>query len=1736
MIKNYLRHVTYLSSLALGILLCFSTQSTLGQTPPGYRLIWSDEFNGATIDASNWGFDIGGSGWGNNELQYYTNRPENAYLSNGSLVIEARKEDYGGRNYTSARLLTKGKRDFLFGRIDIRAKLPKGQGIWPALWSLGKNIDQVGWPACGEMDIMELLGHQPNKMYSTVHWAPPGGGSTNLPANYVLPSGDFTQDYHIFTMEWATDVIKFYVDEQLITTVTRANISGNYPFNDPFFLIFNVAVGGFWPGNPDETTTFPQRMFVDYVRVYQQNSSLAGPTVAAPTPTEPASRVVSLFSNAYTNVGVDTWSAPWDVADVTDVMVAGNATKKYTNLTFAGVEFHTPGPVIDATSMERFHADIWTPDASTFKLKLVDFGANGTFGGGDDTEHELSFSPTLGNWYSIDVPLSSFSGLASRAHLAQLIIVGDGGNKSVWVDNVYFYKLPPTEPTVAAPTPTQLAGNVKSLYSDAYSNLPVDTWSAPWDQADIEDVMVAGNATKKYSNLNYAGIEFHSPGPVIDASTMERFHLDVWTSNANTVKVKLVDFGANGSFGGGDDTEHELSFTPNLGEWLSIDVPLSDFANMTSKSHIAQLILVGGGGKTMWIDNVYFYRTGPAPTEPMVAAPTPTQPASNVISLFSNAYTNVAVDTWSAPWDMADVADVMIAGNATKKYSNLTFAGVEFHTPGPVVNATTMERFHADVWTANASTFKVKLVDFGANGTFGGGDDTEHELSFTPTLNAWFAIDVPLSNFTGMTSKAHIAQLILVGEGGGKTAWIDNVYFYKTTVIASEPTEAAPTPTQPASNVISLFSNAYTNVAVDTWSAPWDMADVADVMIAGNATKKYSNLTFAGVEFHTPGPVVNATTMERFHADVWTANASTFKVKLVDFGANGTFGGGDDTEHELSFTPTLGSWFSIDVPLSNFTGMTSKAHIAQLILVGDGGGKTAWIDNVYFYKTTAIASEPTEAAPTPTQPASNVISLFSNAYTNVAVDTWSAPWDVADVADVMIAGNATKKYSNLTFAGVEFHTPGPVVNATTMERFHADVWTANASTFKVKLVDFGANGTFGGGDDTEHELSFTPTLGSWFSIDVPLSNFTGMTSKAHIAQLILVGDGGGKTAWIDNVYFYKLPPVEPMVAAPTPTQPASNVISLFSNAYTNVAVDTWSAPWDVADVADVMIAGNATKKYSNLTFAGIEFHSPGPVVNATTMERFHADVWTANASTFKVKLVDFGANGTFGGGDDTEHELSFTPTLNSWFAIDVPLSDFTGMTSKAHIAQLILVGDGGGKTAWIDNVYFYRTTAPAPIVSLSPMGNCGTPVDFVGTTNCGAQSTVWYNASTNEALPTLPAKTPTVTSAYYARCKSAEGVLSDKSEVVTFTVISSVPTPIITVSQSLVCTGTTVTVSANCPAGSKAFWNSGVSENSFQVAFNSVTQQTYKAKCVFAGGCESAESNEITVRWKAFNLTFINIGQSKSAVKPSNNLSEWQNQLILPDGGPFLEASTMGNPTLYFAENLNKTAPRFWTIQVETCALGTNGSVTYDLLSTPETGLVRSYNTHENNAPYFMYGNRDGFTELYAQNHPAYGFYEDNGAGANVYDAGLPKGLYKLSVRYWDQKGWGSIYPATRKPQGNVLAYQEYWFRIQSKDGVGTGAARLADSGEQVTGPIFAAVLPNPVTKVLRLQVNASKGSLVTTTLLDASGRKIELRSFIPQSNTHQEEFDVNQLPTGMYFLNVATSAQQSTLKVLKVN
>ncbi|MCU7549704.1 family 16 glycosylhydrolase [Chitinophagaceae bacterium LB-8] len=253
----------------------FTTDNNGVTTPltyPGYTLVWNDEFSGTTLDANIWNFETGNgsNGWGNNELEYYTNSTKNAFVSNGNLIIEARKESIGGFNYSSARLTTQNKKSFTYGRIDIRAKLPKGKGVWPALWMLGNNITSAGWPACGEIDIMELLGHEITKSYGTLHYGSSSATHGSKGTSFTLSSSSFYDQFHVFSMDWKQDQIKLYVDNNLFLTVNKSDVgTAPYPFNAPFFFIFNVAVGGNWPGSPDATTTFPQRMIVDYIRVFQ---------------------------------------------------------------------------------------------------------------------------------------------------------------------------------------------------------------------------------------------------------------------------------------------------------------------------------------------------------------------------------------------------------------------------------------------------------------------------------------------------------------------------------------------------------------------------------------------------------------------------------------------------------------------------------------------------------------------------------------------------------------------------------------------------------------------------------------------------------------------------------------------------------------------------------------------------------------------------------------------------------------------------------------------------------------------------------------------------------------------------------------------------------------------------------------------------------------------------------------------------------------------------------------------------------------------------------------------------------------------------------------------------------------------------------------------------------------------------------------------------------------------------
>ncbi len=425
-----------------------------------------------------------------------------------------------------------------------------------------------------------------------------------------------------------------------------------------------------------------------------------------------------------------------------------------------------------------------------------------------------------------------------------------------------------------------------------------------------------------------------------------------------------------------------------INEWEELTFNFTSKIGTPEATDITQIVIFldfvpGTADRTdttvSYFDNITF-NAGSALPEPTVGATAPTKPAADVISLFSNAYTNVNVDTWRTSWSAATLTDVKIGSDDIKKYSGLDYVGIETVTNR--INISAMDLFEFDVWTPNSTTLKFKLVDFGADGAFGGGDDKEHELSVTPTLNAWNHIAVPISDFTGLTTKSNIAQLIFASVPSGTSIiYVDNIMFSKASVLA-EPTVAAPAPTKQAADVISLFSNVYTNVTVDTWRTSWSAATLADIKIGSDDIKKYSALDFVGIEMIANQ--ININTMDSFEFDVWTPNSTALRFKLVDFGADGAFGGGDDKEHETTVTPTLNGWNHISASIAGMTGLTSKANIAQLIFASAPTGTSIiYVDNILFSKKPSVGIDAIEQEVVGVYPNPASTSLTINALKDI---------------------------------------------------------------------------------------------------------------------------------------------------------------------------------------------------------------------------------------------------------------------------------------------------------------------------------------------------------------------------------------------------------------------------------------------------------------------------------------------------------------------------------------------------------------------------------------------------------------------------------------------------------------------------------------------------------------------------------------------------------------------------------
>lgn len=536
----------------------------------------------------------------------------------------------------------------------------------------------------------------------------------------------------------------------------------------------------------------------------------------------------------------------------------------------------------------------------------------------------------------------------------------------------------PTSPTTSAPIPpSRNASDVISIYGESYATIPIGNYDPNWGQTGHTLVNTAfdpgdGNLVLAYPNFNYQGTDFGAAGPV-NAEDMEYLHIDIWVASTITdraVKVSPI----NGS--GVGEVLVEVPVTP--GSWNSVDLPKSAFTGMTW-DNVVQMKFDGqfnadGSANTtpydIYLDNIYFYKEASVgnATEPNVAAPAPpTRNAEDVISVYSDSYATIPVENYDPNWGQAGHTLVNTTfdpgnGNFVLAYPNFNYQGTDFGAAGPV-NAQDMEFLHVDIWVAASNSSRaVKVSPINSTGV----GEVLVEIPLTP--GAWNSVDLPKSAFTGMTWDS-VVQMKFDGQfnadGSANTTpydiYLDNIYFYKSSGTGggggsgsgTGPSVAAPTPpARSAENVISLYSDAYDNITVSEWSAPWDDADIVDGSVNGDNIKKINfgdNGGFLGVDFSANS--FDASSFTHFHMDIWVTDDLTAGEVLNPKWSNHANGAEINAFEFTNPITQSGTWISIDIPISSFNvGSTVRDNLSQFILAGSNTIDEAFIDNIYFYK------------------------------------------------------------------------------------------------------------------------------------------------------------------------------------------------------------------------------------------------------------------------------------------------------------------------------------------------------------------------------------------------------------------------------------------------------------------------------------------------------------------------------------------------------------------------------------------------------------------------------------------------------------------------------------------------------------------------------------------------------------------------------------------------------------------
>ena len=595
---------------------------------------------------------------------------------------------------------------------------------------------------------------------------------------------------------------------------------------------------------------------------------------------------------------------------------------------FAGFFFDLAAK-IDFSENQAIKIKVFSPAAGqSVNLKIED-SADGSL-----STEVISMTTVAGEWEELSFPFTAddsdkyermvlffnFNGDkdAPTVHLFDDIVLGEADETPPSVE--------PEEPTTAAPTPILAESDVISIYSDAYTPITVSEFPTEWSGSGFEEIQIEGNNTVKYADLDFTGIVTDYGNPT-DLSAKSFVHFDYWTAEGTELGIKLVNTAV-------DPVQEDLESVGTViqGQWVSVDIPLDDFD--MDRSQVTQIIFDNLAPEltTFYIDNLYFHDG--QPTIPLVAAPTPTIDAANVISIYSDAYTPITVSELPTEWSNSGFEEIQIEGNNTINYSDLVFTGIVTDYGNPT-DLTGMDFVHFDYWSLDVSTLGLKFVNTAV-------DPAQEDIESPETieLGTWVSVDIPLDDYA--LDRSQITQILFDALGNTANLYIDNLFFYSAP--PTEPSAAAPTPTIDAANVISIYSDAYTPITVSELPTEWSGAGFEEFQLEGNNTNKYFNLDFTGIVTDYGNPT-DLTAMTHVHFDYWTADGTELGMKLVNTGV-------DPAQEDLESVGTVmqGQWVSVDIPLDDFA--MDRSQVTQILfdnLVANDASITVYIDNLYFY-------------------------------------------------------------------------------------------------------------------------------------------------------------------------------------------------------------------------------------------------------------------------------------------------------------------------------------------------------------------------------------------------------------------------------------------------------------------------------------------------------------------------------------------------------------------------------------------------------------------------------------------------------------------------------------------------------------------------------------------------------------------------------------------------------------------